>query len=173
MFGVFIPANNSNGFINAEFSRGTKAFTLIFRNVIESMNNPIHKILISLGGFLFFSVGVFGFIYDLNGTQTGYCGTVDPPFVCGTISKDTNENIRLGKAIFNANCAACHKYYQDATGPALAATDSTVLWKWMRFKNEAIDISKIKDFGIDYHRNTYATTLDSLELAALYEYLDR
>lgn len=47
-----------------------------------------------------------------------------------------------GKALFNANCAACHKLYKKATGPALYGVgdkyETEWLYKWIRNSQEFI-----------------------------------
>ena len=47
-----------------------------------------------------------------------------------------------GKALFNANCAACHKLDKKATGPALRGVaekyDKEWLYKWIRDSQELI-----------------------------------
>ncbi|MEP0266764.1 cytochrome c [Dokdonia sp.] len=41
-------------------------------------------------------------------------------FICGnTFSGPTSELVEEGKTLFRSNCAACHKIYKRATGPAL------------------------------------------------------
>lgn len=46
------------------------------------------------------------------------CGVVYQNF-CGTQPQITSEEGKLGKKLFNANCAACHKLDKHMTGPAL------------------------------------------------------
>jgi hypothetical protein len=58
------------------------------------------------------------------------------------------------------------------TGPALAKTDSTLLWNWMTLNNKQIDSSKISELGIDYHKNLWSKSLNSTELNGLYEYIN-
>ncbi len=43
-----------------------------------------------------------------------------------------NGDVVAGKALFNANCAACHKLYKKATGPALFATGDKYDREWLR-----------------------------------------
>ena len=100
------------------------------------------------------------------------CGNETPEFYCGTVSLKLTENGRIGKQIFNANCAACHKLNKNMTGPALAKTDSTLLWNWMTLNNKRIDSMKIRELGIDYHRNQWSKSLSSTELNGLYEYIN-
>ena len=135
------------------------------------MKKPVYTILMSTAVFLLVTSILFGLLAGFNTPGNLYCGTDEPLLICGTISSDTNENTRLGSAVFNSNCAACHRRYNDATGPALVPADSTVLFHWLQVKKAGIDTSKIKELGIDYHRNTYGSNLDSLELVGLYEYL--
>lgn len=135
------------------------------------MEKPVLTILICTAVFLLVTSSLFGLLVGFNTPGNLYCGTDEPVLICGTISSDTNENTRLGSAIFNSNCAACHKRYNDATGPVLVPADSTVLFHWLQVNDAIIDTTKIKELGIDYHRNTFGSNLDSLELIGLYEYL--
>lgn len=65
---------------------------------------------------------------------------------CGTKSPDegylSSENALDGKALFNANCASCHRVDQDLTGPALQGVedrwpDKKKLYMWIR-NSEAV-----------------------------------
>lgn len=137
-------------------------------NLFKKLTN---RILIISSGFLILVIGISYFLYNINQPKYLVCGTEMPEFVCGTVSPNLTENARKGKQIFNANCAACHKLTKNMTGPALAKTDSTRLWKWMTIKNEKIDSSKIKELGIDYHKNLWGKSLELSELNELYEYI--
>ncbi|MFD1015018.1 c-type cytochrome [Winogradskyella rapida] len=137
-------------------------------NLFKKLTN---RILIISSGFLILVIGISYFLYNISQPTYLVCGTETPEFVCGTVSPNLTENAQKGKQIFNANCAACHKLTKNMTGPALAKTDSTLLWKWMTIKNEKIDSSKIKELGIDYHRNLWGKSLKSSELNEIYEYM--
>ena len=136
------------------------------------MRKLTNRILIISIGFLIFTIGISYFLYSFNQPTNLGCGTETPEFFCGTVSPELTENGRIGKQIFNANCAACHKLNKNMTGPALAKADSTLLWKWMTLNNKPIDSSKISELGIDYHRNLWAKSLNSDELNGLYQYIN-
>ena len=136
------------------------------------MKKLTKRILIISSGFLILTIGISYYLYIFNEPKRLVCGTETPEFICGTVSSNLTENGRLGKQIFNANCAACHKLNKNMTGPALAKTDSTLLWNWMTLNNKRIDSSKIRELGIDYHRNLWSKSLNSTELKGLYEYIN-
>lgn len=136
------------------------------------MKKLTNRILIISSGFLILTIGISYFLYSANEPKRLVCGTETPEFICGTVSPNLTENGRIGKQIFNANCAACHKLNKNMTGPALAKTDSTLLWNWMSLNNKKIDSSKISELGIDYHRNLWSKSLNSTELNGLYEYIN-
>lgn len=136
------------------------------------MKKLTNRILIISSGLLILTIGISYVLYSFNKPTNLGCGTETPEFYCGTVSPKLTENGRIGKQIFNANCAACHKLNKNMTGPALAKTDSTLLWNWMTLNNKKIDSSKISEFGIDYHRNLWSKSLNSTELKGLYEYIN-
>ena len=55
---------------------------------------------------------------------------------------DLGGDPAAGKTLFNANCAACHKLYEKATGPALYGVgdkyEKEWLYKWIRNSQEFI-----------------------------------
>jgi len=136
------------------------------------MKKLTNRILIISSGFLILTIGISYVLYSFNKPTNLGCGTETPEFYCGTVSPELTENGRIGKQIFNANCAACHKLNKNMTGPALAKTDSTLLWNWMTLNNKRIDSSKFSELGIDYHRNQWSKSLSSTELNGLYEYIN-
>lgn len=103
-----------------------------------------------------------------NNEQKLNCATPEPTLICGTISFTENEN--KGKEIFNSNCAACHKLYKEATGPALSNIDSIKLKTWLISKNQ-IDTTKVKPFKKEYHLITFSNHLNDEDVESLYEYL--
>ena len=123
-------------------------------------------------GFLILTIGISYVLYSFNKPTNLGCGTKTPEFFCGTVSPELTENGRIGKQIFNANCAACHKLNKNMTGPALAKTDSTLFWNWMTLTNKKIDSSNINELAIDYHPNLWSKSLNSTELIGLYEYIN-
>ena len=92
-----------------------------------------------------------------NNEQKLNCATPEPTLICGTISFTENEN--KGKEIFNSNCAACHKLYKEATGPALSNIDSIKLKTWLISKNQ-IDTTKVKPIKKEYHLITFSNNLN-------------
>ncbi|HQW46678.1 MAG TPA: cytochrome c, partial [Chitinophagaceae bacterium] len=67
-----------------------------------------------------------------------------------------------GKALFQANCAACHNPYKDATGPALNGVDSRVpskewLYKWI--KNSASLIGSGDKYANDIYNKWNKTAM--------------
>ncbi|MDX1461712.1 MAG: cytochrome c3 family protein [Marinirhabdus sp.] len=59
-----------------------------------------------------------------------------------TPAADGVGDAEAGKALFNSNCAACHKRYKKATGPALFGVtdkyDREWLYKWIKNSQELI-----------------------------------
>lgn len=136
------------------------------------MNKLIHRILIISSLFLILAIGVFILLLKFNEPKRLGCGTETPEFICGTTSQNLTENTQIGKQIFNSNCAACHKLSKNMTGPALAKTDSTLLWNWMTLGNKRMDTTKYNELGIDYHRKQWSKSISSAELLSLYEYIN-
>ena len=136
------------------------------------MKKLTNRILIISSGFLILTIGISYVLYSINKPTNLGCGTETTEFYCGTVSPELTESGRIGKQIFNANCAACHMLNKNMTGPALAKTDSTLLWNWMTLNNKKIDSSKISELGVDYHQNLWSKSLNSTELIGLYEYIN-
>ena len=78
-----------------------------------------------------------------------------------------------GKALFNSNCAACHKLDAKSTGPALRNIDSLVFVKWMIDKNHKIDSTKIEKLSLDYHRTKFKDFINEDNLTLLIDYCSR
>lgn len=136
------------------------------------MKDLINQILKISSGLLMLTIVISFFLYSFSIPKTAGCGTKTPQLICGTVSLKLTENAQIGKQIFNANCAACHKLNRNMTGPALAKTDSTLLWNWMTLNKQKIDSSKIRELGVDYHRSFWANSLTQTELIGLYEYIN-
>ena len=112
-------------------------------------------------------IGITFYLYFNTENEIPVCGTKSPEFVYGTES--TPPEKLEGKKIFNSNCAACHKLDSKSNGPALRAIDSTKYWKMFARKNSEIDTTKIKQFGIDFHKSNYPNlTEEDLENIYLY-----
>lgn len=76
--------------------------------------------------FVFLISAGIAVLYLVNVKEQQAVSTIEkePYFFCGTrsysYSDEANyEEIKKGKALFNANCAACHKLDQRSTGPGL------------------------------------------------------
>ena len=76
--------------------------------------------------FVFLISAGIAVLYLVNVKEQQVTSTIEkqPQFICGTrsysYSDEANyEEIKKGKALFSANCAACHKLNQRSTGPAL------------------------------------------------------
>ncbi|MEY8847382.1 c-type cytochrome [Psychroserpens sp. XS_ASV72] len=136
------------------------------------MRKLTNRILIISSGILILTIGISFFLYSYSKQKRFVCGTETPEFYCGTVSPELTESGLIGKQIFNTNCAACHKLNMNITGPALAKTDSTLLWNWMTLNNQKIDSSKFNELGIDYHRNLWSKSINSTELNGLYEFIN-
>jgi len=120
--------------------------------------------------FLALSIATLVFAYNRIDTSQTPCGTEFPSEVfCGTKSgyhPDTEE----GRVLFLSNCAACHQKYKRRTGPALAHTESTTFLSWLSVDAIKIDSTKFSDFGIDYHRASWGTTLNKEEVGQIIDY---
>lgn len=82
------------------------------------------KAAISIFVFLI-SAGIAA-LYLVNVKEQQAASTIEkqPQLICGTrtysYSDEANyEEIKKGKQLFNANCAACHKLNSQSTGPSL------------------------------------------------------
>ena len=71
----------------------------------------------------FFLLGIILWNIDYDEESFIECSTPLPPVLfCGTVStynKDLSDQELAGEAIYQANCAACHKVQKRMTGPAL------------------------------------------------------
>ncbi len=139
---------------------------------MKSTKKLINRILTISSGFLILVIGFSFYLISFKAPKRKGCATVTPQFICGTASLNLTENARKGKQLFNANCAACHHLDKKMTGPALAKTDSILMWSWLTAKNNNVDSTKFNEMGIDYHKNLWAKTLNPTELNDLYKYLN-
>lgn len=93
-----------------------------FRNLSSQLS------LLSLAFLLTFSITTYA--------QDDASAAVETPAATGV------GDAVAGKAIFNANCAACHKLYKKATGPALFGVsgkyDRQWLYSWIRNSQEMV-----------------------------------
>ena len=91
---------------------------------------------------LIISGGIGILFFSLKTSQPiASCGVKDFEPFCGTES--LSENASLGKQIFNANCAACHKLDKNMTGPALRGVakkyDSIIVQDYLRLDKKLIE----------------------------------
>lgn len=100
------------------------------------------------------------------------CDTKEPKTICGT--KNTPlEDTSQGKALFNSNCAACHKLDTKIIGPALHNTNLFTLNKWLLInKNKKINKNKFNQFGIDYHQTMWQKVLTEKDIKNLNAYFN-
>ncbi|WP_299883856.1 cytochrome c [uncultured Lacinutrix sp.] len=75
------------------------------------------RILLLFSLILLSGICLFVLILKIENTRN-ICGTISPQPFCGTVGPKSEE-ASIGKAIFNTNCAACHKLDKRMTGPAL------------------------------------------------------
>lgn len=131
------------------------------------MNRIRQILLISISSIIVLVGIIFYEIKTYKASENWYCQTPIPVF-CGT--PNLSENQAKGKEIFNSNCAACHKLDARSTGPALRGVDSLVFVKWINDKNYKIDSSKIKEFGIEYHRVEFKESVKEKDLESIIDY---
>lgn len=98
--------------------------------------NSISRVLLfSLAFMLTFSIQIFA------QDATAQAPTADATAVAPTTSSASGDPV-AGKALFNAQCAACHKLDAKATGPALRGVgdkyEKEWLYKWIRNSAELI-----------------------------------
>ena len=103
----------------------------------KNLNSASRFSLITLALLLSFSSYVFA--------QEDSTATAD---AAGAAESETSPaaqggDAAAGKALFNANCAACHKLYDRATGPALynvtERRDREWLYRWIKNNKELRD----------------------------------
>ncbi len=104
---------------------------------VKNLNSASRFSLITLALLLSFSSFVFA--------QEDAATTAD---AAGAAESETSPaaqggDAAAGKALFNANCAACHKLYDRATGPALynvtERRDKEWLYRWIKNNKELRD----------------------------------
>ncbi len=125
--------------------------------------------------FLFFIVtSALGFLANSVNESATTCTTPVPVLFCGTVGPALTGDAIEGKQLFNANCAACHKLYKKATGPALANIDSITFHNWLTLPGAEItrksESSELGLAGIEYHQNSWGQTLEESDIEALIAY---
>ena len=59
-------------------------------------------------------------LWNLDYSDNSFEPVATSDFFCGTADLESNTPFdREGRSLFMSNCAACHKLYKRATGPAL------------------------------------------------------
>jgi mono/diheme cytochrome c family protein len=95
---------------------------------VKFRNLPSQLSLLLLAFLLTFSITTYA--------QEGPTAAADQPAATGV------GDAAAGKTLFNANCAACHKLYKKATGPALYGVgdkyDREWLYKWINNSQELV-----------------------------------
>lgn len=75
--------------------------------------------MIGVFGLIVFSALGFGYLaYEANNAAVVTIPP-KPQLFCGTVNPAYSEEGEKGRQLFQANCAACHKLYKKAVGPAL------------------------------------------------------
>ena len=134
------------------------------------MKSVIKKIMLSSGIFLILSIVLVVFSYSHITTSQLECGTQIPvESFCGT-GLGYHPDTEKGRALFNANCAACHHKTKRRTGPTLSQIDSITFRSWLSVDTIKIDSAKFSDYGIDYHKITWGATLDKIEVGQIIDY---
>lgn len=82
---------------------------------------------------------IFGTIYLIFDQQVVVPATTTAQIVQAPPAVELTETAAKGKAIFKTNCAACHKLYKKAVGPALhnVADKYEREWLYAWIKNSA------------------------------------
>ena len=138
---------------------------------MNSPKNLTKKMLVIISAFLIITVTFFCYIiFNYSEKEPKQVATPETSLgtFCGTAK--LSENAREGKTFFNIECAACHKLDAEMTGPALRNTDSITFRKWMYECEAPIDTAKLKQMGIDYHRNL-AKNIPMARLESIYSYI--
>ncbi|KAF2335503.1 c-type cytochrome [Flavobacterium daemonense] len=124
----------------------------------------IRFLYLSLLLILVLAIGII--IYERYKDENRGCATQNPKH----LNKTLTANQRIGKVIFDSNCAACHKKDSKSTGPALHEIDSIVFVNWLTDKKHKIDSTKTEILAIDYHKTVFSKTLSEKDVTALIDY---
>lgn len=139
-------------------------------NQTNRMRNLLNNFILIVRLAMLFLIGSFYGLYKLNSKSNKNISYEKPIAICGNASLTETET--LGKGIFNAHCAACHKLNANAIGPALAEIDSVIFNKWM---NEDI-IIKIETFDHqmeEFNHKKLSEHLNHEELEVLLLYIKK
>lgn len=129
--------------------------------------------MLGFGIFLTLTIVSLVFAYKLIDPPPAIYSTEIPSeFYCGT-QPDYHPDNEEGRALFQANCAACHHKFKRRTGPALAQVDSSSIRSWLSIDIVKIDSTKFSEYGIDYHKITWSNTLSKSEVAQIIDYCIR
>lgn len=104
-------------------------------------------------------------------------------FLCGNIYNEYSENYDLGKALFKANCAACHNknMKSDMTGPALGGVqerweNEKLLYQFIR--NPQAVIKSGDTYAVSLYEKYHKTEMTAFpdltdeEIEAILEYIN-
>lgn len=110
-------------------------FTMI---QVKNLNSISRITLLGLAFLLSFSSMVFA-----QQTASDAANSADTPTEAPQSAAVATADASAGKELFNANCAACHKLYDRAVGPALydvtSRRDKEWLYRWIKNNKELID----------------------------------
>jgi len=145
------------------------------------MQKVARRIITLLSLFLISTIELTAFVYVEAQIELG-CGTVSPKAICGTESMLT-ENGRMGRDLFNSNCAACHKLYKRSIGPALKGVfqknnyhSNEYFYTLITNEQKLIDqndeyiLSLRQEYNINYK---HQFKLSDKEIERLLEYIDK
>ena len=120
-----------------DFTKQRRQFYLTMRQV-KNLNSISRITLLGLAFVLSFSSMMFA-----QETASDAADGADTPSGAPQSAAVSSADASAGKELFNANCAACHKLYSRAVGPALydvsSRHDKEWLYKWIKNNKELID----------------------------------
>jgi len=119
------------------FTKQRRQFYLTMRQV-KNLNSISRITLLGVAFLLSFSSMVFA-----QQTASDAADGADTPSGAPESAAVSSGDATAGKQLFNANCAACHKLYSRAVGPALydvtSRQDKEWLYRWIKNNKELID----------------------------------
>jgi mono/diheme cytochrome c family protein len=105
---------------------------------VKNLNSISRITLLGVAFLLSFSSMVFA-----QQTASDAADGADTPSGAPESAAVSSGDATAGKQLFNANCAACHKLYSRAVGPALydvtSRQDKEWLYRWIKNNKELID----------------------------------
>lgn len=145
------------------------------------MFEPLTKVIAYIFTFMILVVGIcFGLLFYLGSFSQETNLTYQPIDVIIDNSLMLNEEQKLGKDLFKANCASCHKPTKRSVGPPLAGVsnkhDKEWIYSWVANPQEKItsgDPAAIKIYN-EYNQTTMNPfpQLSHKEIDAILSYAD-